>query len=70
MDRNEFIKTTGLFLGGVTISGTGLIRCNEKNKVLKLAKSIAGMEGKNTEVKLKINELVREIEKCISLVNN
>ena len=42
----------------------------EKNKVLKLAKSISGMEGKNTEVKLKINELVREIDKCIALVNN
>jgi hypothetical protein len=47
-----------------------LLELEEKNKVLKLAKSIAGMEGKNTEVKLKINELVREIEKCISLVNN
>ncbi len=46
------------------------LELEEKNKVLKLAKSIAGMEGKNTEVKLKINELVREIEKCISLVNN
>ena len=46
------------------------LELEEKNKVLKLAKSISGMEGKNTEVKLKINELVREIEKCISLVNN
>ena len=42
----------------------------EKNKVLKLANNISGAEGKNTEVKLKINELVREIDKCIALVNN
>jgi hypothetical protein len=38
--------------------------------VLKLAKTISGLEGGNTEVKLKINELVREINKCIALVNN
>lgn len=42
----------------------------ERNKVLKLAKSLSSAGGKNTEVKLKINELVREIDKCIALVNN
>lgn len=42
---------------------------NHKNDLLKMAKSLAG-EGENpTEAKLKINELVREIDKCISLLN-
>lgn len=45
-----------------------LTEAKEQNKVLKLAKSIEG-KGSNTEIKLKINELVREIDKCITLVN-
>jgi chromosome segregation ATPase len=42
---------------------------NEKVKMLKMAKSLGGDSVKNTEMKLKINELVREIDKCISLLN-
>jgi predicted nuclease with TOPRIM domain len=42
---------------------------NGKVKMLKMAKSLGGDSGKNTEMKLKINELVREIDKCISLLN-
>ena len=35
----------------------------------KLAKSLESMKGSN-DAKLKINELVREIDKCIELLNN
>ena len=42
---------------------------NEKNKVLKLSSSIQGEQGDNKEAKQKINELVREIDKCIALLN-
>jgi predicted nucleic acid-binding Zn-ribbon protein len=41
----------------------------EKNKVLKVAKSLNESGGSSTETKLKINELVREIDKCIALLN-
>ncbi|MEI7501179.1 MAG: hypothetical protein WCK84_12120 [Bacteroidota bacterium] len=40
----------------------------EKSKILKLAKTLELKEG-NVEAKLKINELVREIDKCIGLLN-
>jgi len=40
----------------------------EKIKVLKLAKALETKEG-NVEGKLKINELLREIDKCIGLLN-
>lgn len=40
----------------------------EKIKVLKLAKSLNKEESK-TEVKLKINELLREIDNCVRLLN-
>ena len=43
---------------------------NEQIKVLSMAKSLSGDSGTNKDMKLKINELVREIDKCISLLNN
>ncbi len=42
---------------------------NENYKVLKIAKSMAGETETNSDAKLKINELVREIDKCIGLLN-
>tara|TARA_B100000674_G_C37281064_1_gene663301 strand:+ start:10 stop:303 length:294 start_codon:yes stop_codon:yes gene_type:complete len=42
----------------------------EQIKLLKLAKQLEGDSIKDTkEVKLKINEMVREIDKCIALMN-
>ena len=43
---------------------------SEQYKVLKLAKSLSGEEVKSTDIKLKINELIREIDKCIAQVNS
>lgn len=42
----------------------------ERNKVLKLARTLSINNEKSTDLKLKINELVREIDKCIALVND
>lgn len=42
----------------------------ERYKVVKLAKSISGENGESRELKYKINELVREIDKCMALLNN
>jgi len=39
-------------------------------EMLKMAKSIAVADGNSTNAKLKINELVREIDKCIAQLNN
>ena len=42
----------------------------EQIKLLKLAKQLEGDSVQDTkEVKLKINEMVREIDKCIALMN-
>jgi hypothetical protein len=40
----------------------------EKIRLLRIAKTLETKEG-NVEAKLKINELVREIDKCIGLLN-
>tara|TARA_B110000211_G_C13651359_1_gene366084 strand:+ start:69 stop:365 length:297 start_codon:yes stop_codon:yes gene_type:complete len=63
-EENEFLQSR------FSESKTKIIDLEERNKVLKLAKSLGGGSGKATDVKLKINELVREIDKCIALVNN
>ena len=42
---------------------------NKKYESLKLAKSIAVSSGDSHDAKIKINRLVREIDKCISLLN-
>jgi len=41
----------------------------KKYESLKLAKSIAVSSGDSHDAKIKINRLVREIDKCISLLN-
>lgn len=40
----------------------------EEHKTLKIAKSLSGT-SKNSDAKFKINELVKEIDKCITLLN-
>lgn len=43
---------------------------NENYRILKITKSLAStQEGKPSDVRSKINELVREIDKCIALLN-
>lgn len=39
----------------------------EKNKILRIAGK--GNESDNREIKLKINEIVREVDKCIAQLN-
>jgi hypothetical protein len=40
----------------------------EKLRVLKLAKSIEGTSEKSLDIKQKINDFVREIDKCVVLL--
>ena len=41
---------------------------DEKMRVLKLAKSIEGTSEKTLDIKQKINDFVREIDKCVVLL--
>lgn len=40
-----------------------------KNKSLRIAQAVSGDNEKNLALKLRINELVREIDKCIAQLN-
>ena len=49
---------------------SNISQLNEQVKMLKLASQIDGNEvGSTKDVKLMINEMVREIDKCIALLN-
>lgn len=41
----------------------------EKHRILKLAKSVAVTNEKTLDIKTKINDFVREIDKCISILS-
>ena len=41
----------------------------EKNKVLKMAQNISGSDQNSRDMKLKINEYIREIDRCLALIN-
>jgi chromosome segregation ATPase len=41
----------------------------EKNKILRLSKSLSTTNENTTELKHKLNELIREVDKCIALLN-
>ena len=60
--ENQSVKAA---LDGAKIKTKDL---EEKLRVLKLAKSIEGTSEKSLDIKQKINEFVREIDKCVVLL--
>jgi peptidoglycan hydrolase CwlO-like protein len=54
----------------ITTLKSNISHLNEQVKMLKLASQIDGNKvGSTKDVKLMINEMVREIDKCIALLN-
>lgn len=43
---------------------------DEKLKVIRLARQVAGTDQNSRELKLKINEYIREIDRCLALINH
>lgn len=43
---------------------------SEELKRTKVANALSGSDGNSYEAKVRINQLVREIDKCIALLNN
>ena len=48
---------------------TSKSKLEDQYKTLRIAQNVAGDNDKNLAIKLKINELVREIDKCIAQLN-
>jgi len=60
--ENQSVKTTLTDAKGKNAD------LEEKLRVLKLAKSIEGTSEKTLDIKQKINDFVREIDKCVVLL--
>jgi phage shock protein A len=60
--ENQSVKTA------VDVLKNKNIDLDEKLRVLKLAKSIEGTNEKTLDIKQKINDFVREIDKCVVLL--
>jgi hypothetical protein len=46
-----------------------LLNLEEKNKLIKMAQAVSGNDQNTRDLKLKINEYIREIDKCLALIN-
>jgi len=69
IEQNTLLKTKQEELNNTIENHNKLIeQLKDKNRNLKIANSIKQSEG-NIDVKNKIDELVREIDKCIGLLN-
>ncbi len=47
-----------------------LSKLEEENKVVKIAKAVTDDDDDRKEQRKRLNELVREVDKCIALLNN
>lgn len=48
----------------------GIEELKEAERALRIARSVGDTDEKSSDIKVKINGLVREIDKCIALLNN
>jgi predicted nucleic acid-binding Zn-ribbon protein len=62
-NENSTLKST------IEIQRNTLNELKEQNKIIKLAKEMSPDSSDNHELKIKINELVRDIDRCIDLLN-
>ena len=68
-EENELLKLENqLIKTNFDAAKTKHTDLEEKLRVLKLAKSIEGTSEKSLDIKQKINDFVREIDKCVVLL--
>ena len=48
---------------------TQIADLTESNRVIRMAQRISGSDQNTRDIKLKINEYIREIDRCIGLIN-
>ena len=70
-EKNDLNNSNLAFIKEIDAHKATIEELNEKIKMLKLAKSIGGDEEpkEKTELKRKINEYIKEIDRCITLLN-
>ena len=77
LEENERLKEERMVLTSqleakektIEIQKNTISDLTERNKMIKLAKNLSLSGSDGFDVKIKINELVREIDRCIDLLN-
>ena len=71
-EKNEMINTNLALIKEIDDQKRELEDLNQKMQTLKLAKSIRGDDKpqETKELKRKINEYIKEIDRCIALLNH
>jgi|SRR5512138_2813482 type I site-specific restriction-modification system R (restriction) subunit len=69
--RNDSLKAKNLEMNErITVLENKLEELNKKYETLKIAKVLSSVPGEDVhETKLQVNRIVREIDKCIALLN-
>ena len=69
-EKEEILEDNHTLKSEVEDRKTDIKRLEEKIKLLRITKSVSAQDvEKNKESRQKINEYVREIDKCIALLN-
>ena len=68
-ENAELINTKQKLINQVEDQSTEIKDLKEKNKINKLAQAVSESNQNTRDIKIKINEYVREIDKCIALIN-
>jgi len=69
-EENEILKNKADELEKtIELQKNTILELTERNKMIKLAKNLSLTGSDSFDVKIKINELVREIDRCIDLLN-
>ena len=58
------------FVASLKLKEIEILNLQEKVKLMNISKSVDASKEEVKETRLKINEYVREIDKCIALLNN
>ena len=70
-DENHELKSRNQELEEmITDQKNVLSQLEEQNKVVKIANAVTDDEDDRKEQRKRLNELVREVDKCIALLNN
>ncbi len=69
LEREKLQKEKLLLTEQVKLKTTAFEELERKYENLKLAKAIIGAGENSHEAKIKVNRIVREIDKCIALLN-
>ena len=68
-EKIELMKTIDSLREEVELLKTENLEMEKRNEKLKLVKAIMGDVEDTHEARLKVNKMVREIDKCIALLN-